>query len=127
MDGNNSVLFYGEDEIAELEEEEEENDRVDTDAQLLSSINKISLMSHPSPKYTGYSMPQKSCLKSAAKRKNLIAFAYTTFFYKEYGIVNPEAFILQNGTKTNLFVTFVNTQHPERNGGMYECNITYVQ
>eukprot|EP00957_Ditylum_brightwellii_P152097 11580444-Ditylum_brightwellii.AAC.1 len=46
---------------------------------------------------------------------------------REYGIVNPEAFILQNGTKTNPFVTFVNTQHLERNDGMYGCDMTYIQ
>eukprot|EP00957_Ditylum_brightwellii_P142516 10858181-Ditylum_brightwellii.AAC.1 len=55
--------------IAELDEEEEENDKVDTDAQHVSSINKMSLKSHPSPKYTGHNMLQKSCLKSTAKRE----------------------------------------------------------
>eukprot|EP00957_Ditylum_brightwellii_P021000 1582894-Ditylum_brightwellii.AAC.1 len=68
-DDDNSVLFYGEDEDAELEEEKEENYRVDIDTQLVSSINKMFLKPPPPPKYIGYIMPEKSCLKSAAKRE----------------------------------------------------------
>eukprot|EP00957_Ditylum_brightwellii_P107074 8169744-Ditylum_brightwellii.AAC.1 len=48
-------------------------------------------------------------------------------FLQEYGIVNLEYFVLQNGTKENLHVTLVNAIYPERNGGMYGCDITFMQ
>eukprot|EP00957_Ditylum_brightwellii_P028547 2156680-Ditylum_brightwellii.AAC.1 len=40
-------------------------------------------------------------------------------FLQEYGIVNPESFVLQNGTKENPYVTLVDAIHPDRNGGMH--------
>eukprot|EP00957_Ditylum_brightwellii_P036852 2790542-Ditylum_brightwellii.AAC.1 len=46
---------------------------------------------------------------------------------QDYGVSNPESFILQDGTKSNPIVTFVNSVFPERNGGMCGCGITLVQ
>eukprot|EP00957_Ditylum_brightwellii_P028417 2145728-Ditylum_brightwellii.AAC.1 len=45
---------------------------------------------------------------------------------QDYGIDDPECFILQNGTKANPFVTFVDSTYPERNGEMCGCDITLV-
>eukprot|EP00957_Ditylum_brightwellii_P182048 13869265-Ditylum_brightwellii.AAC.1 len=37
---------------------------------------------------------------------------------QDYGVSNRKSFILQDGTKSNPNVTFVNSEFPERNGGM---------
>eukprot|EP00957_Ditylum_brightwellii_P017616 1327038-Ditylum_brightwellii.AAC.1 len=44
----------------------------------------------------------------------------------KYGVVDPEDIIFQKGTKASPFVTFVDAEFPERNGGIHGCNITYV-
>eukprot|EP00957_Ditylum_brightwellii_P118036 9002145-Ditylum_brightwellii.AAC.1 len=38
-------------------------------------------------------------------------------FLQEYGIIDPESFVLQNGTQENSYVTLINAIHPERNRG----------
>eukprot|EP00957_Ditylum_brightwellii_P028397 2144222-Ditylum_brightwellii.AAC.1 len=48
-------------------------------------------------------------------------------FLEEYGIVDCEPYIVQNGSKFNLFITFVDIKHAEKIGGMHGCDITFVQ
>eukprot|EP00957_Ditylum_brightwellii_P004870 370928-Ditylum_brightwellii.AAC.1 len=45
---------------------------------------------------------------------------------QEYDVIDPESFVIQNGTKSDPFVTFVDCHHPERNSGMYGVDITLV-
>eukprot|EP00957_Ditylum_brightwellii_P039557 2992585-Ditylum_brightwellii.AAC.1 len=36
-----------------------------------------------------------------------------------YAITDPEPLLFQNGTKSNPYITSVNTDYSERNGGMF--------
>eukprot|EP00957_Ditylum_brightwellii_P023838 1798521-Ditylum_brightwellii.AAC.1 len=91
--------------------------------------------------------PQKHCLKSPPYKKMFAPPVPTLYsssqpnsdfqsigsnggthdFLQEYVIINSESFVLQIGTKENPYVTLVDAIHPERNGGMYGYDITFVQ
>ena len=53
-------------------------------------------------------------------------FANLDDFYTTYGIVDVEHLIIQWGTKTNPYITFVDTKFPERNGGMFGFQVNFV-
>ena len=43
-----------------------------------------------------------------------------------YGIVDPELLVVQYGTKSNPYITFVDAKFPERYGGMYGFEVSFV-
>eukprot|EP00957_Ditylum_brightwellii_P134568 10259425-Ditylum_brightwellii.AAC.1 len=43
-----------------------------------------------------------------------------------YGIVDSEPLVFQCRTKSNPYLTFVNTDYPEENGGMFGLEVSYV-
>eukprot|EP00957_Ditylum_brightwellii_P148528 11309589-Ditylum_brightwellii.AAC.1 len=46
--------------------------------------------------------------------------------FEMYGIVDHEPLVFQDGAKSNPYLTYVDTGYPERNGGMFGLEISYV-
>eukprot|EP00957_Ditylum_brightwellii_P007860 594981-Ditylum_brightwellii.AAC.1 len=108
----------------------------------------MSLKTKAHPRHKSFITPQKHHMKSPANKKIASPLPSSDFhsvssdglghgdfhsgssvslfpdFIQDYGIDDPKSFILWNGTKAHPFTTFVDSSCPEKNGGMYGCDIT---
>eukprot|EP00957_Ditylum_brightwellii_P120954 9225063-Ditylum_brightwellii.AAC.1 len=103
----------------------------------------MSLNVKPSPRTPHYTIP---CASSRKKKKNRQFFASplpasvagsisdvnterqtAVWDFSQYGVYDPEQYILQNSSKSDPFITFVDDQYPERNGGLHGYDVTHVQ
>lgn len=132
-----------------LEEADDENNDISDyeeanleDAKLARKMEKVSLKTKPSPRrtFTHFSptkipvktrqippTPPRSCTTSSVGYPSTQASSiYLNDFTAYYGIVDHEALILQDGTKENPYITFVDSRFPERNGGMFGYEVTFV-
>eukprot|EP00957_Ditylum_brightwellii_P069914 5309327-Ditylum_brightwellii.AAC.1 len=84
---------------------------------------------HSTPKRHGrkktfYSPQAYSISVSTGDINSLTPNGMTDFIVK-YGIIDPEVFLTQDGTKSNPYITFVDKDYPECNGCFHGCDITH--
>eukprot|EP00957_Ditylum_brightwellii_P148259 11287992-Ditylum_brightwellii.AAC.1 len=109
-------------------------------------MGRLSLEPKPPPRPANYGTPKKLKLKSPSLKKRTTSpmtmhcstpkspsdlysvsiSAVHRDILQEYDMIDPESYVLQNRTKSNPFVTFVDCHHPERNGEMYGVDVTLV-
>ena len=131
-----------------LEEVDDENNDISDyeeadleDAKLARKLEKVSLKTKPSPRrtFTHFSptktpvktrqippTPPRSFTSSVGYPSTQVSSSYFNDFTTSYGIIDHEALILQDGTKENPYITFVDSRFPERNGGMFGYEVTFV-
>eukprot|EP00957_Ditylum_brightwellii_P131720 10046110-Ditylum_brightwellii.AAC.1 len=118
----------------------------DVDHKLPSSMERFSLKPKPPSRTTNHGTSRKLKLKSPLYKKrisSLMIMPSSTLkspgdFYsvassaanmdilQENGVIDPDAFTLQNGTKSNPIITFVDGLHLEKNSGLYGVDIIFV-
>eukprot|EP00957_Ditylum_brightwellii_P187138 14253309-Ditylum_brightwellii.AAC.1 len=153
-DNEKSIFFDEENKEDEYEEQDDDDGSLydgssgvaDRDQKLSSAKGKLYLNPKPPPWPANYGTPRKtqvkvpfiqgkttspmtmpcSTSKSPGDLYSVASSSVHRDILQEYDVIDSESFVLQNRTKFNPFVTFVDCHHPERNGGMYWIDITLV-
>ena len=115
-----------------------ENEEGNESVKLAGKFEKLSF-SKPSPVRQRYTPTRKkkylipptpprsvSGLTDYTATSSQLNVANFNEFIATYGIEDPEYLIIQCGTKSNPYITFVDTKFPERNGGMFGVEINFV-
>ena len=118
----------------------------DSDKKNSSSMAKLSINSRP-PSHFIFQTPPRIKYSSSKTKKNRkkiitsppgsvlsyfgdinsVTSASNQQFLEEYGIADIDPYIIQNGSRSHPFITFVNKKSSEKNGGMHGHDITFVQ
>ena len=112
------------------------------DVKLAKKVEKITLKTKASPmrgfqRYTPNRTPiNKKILvpetppRSLSGSVDYLSSQGSTSNFEEltavYGISEHQTLFVQNGTKSNPYITFVDTNFPERNGGMFGFEVSFV-
>lgn len=131
---NDSVDFSfddGEDNVpSDYEEEEEEHESM----KLASNFENLSLKKKASPRrpfshYTPTKTPIKKKFVLPTPPRSIstsVDYSSKQPIVTKYGIVENDFFFVQDGTKIYPYITLVDTKFPERNGGMFGFDISFV-
>ena len=131
---NDSVDFSfddGEDNVpSDYEEEEEEHESM----KLASNFENLSLKKKASPMrsfshYTPTKTPIKKKIGIPTPPRSIssmVDYSSKQPISTKYGFVDHDFLFIQDGTKSYPYITLVNTKFPERNGGMFGFDISFV-
>ena len=143
-DGSIAFTEGGDNDSIYKDEEEEDGGE---DMMLTTKLDKLSLKTKPSPMCSHISCNAltKTPTRTPIKKKYSIpptpphslsgsvqdySPSLGSIDYNDacqiYGITDPEPLLFQNGTKSNPYITFVNTYYPERNRGMFGFEVSYM-